>query len=104
MEHRERQGRSKQQYKSSAIGCFISAIGLILTLLLITLTGCEKEPVVLEGCLEESYPNMVCTMEVNYQCGCDGWVYINPCYATKNGVTKIRPYNTDDPGDNCNPW
>ena len=103
MDHK-RQGRSKRQYKSNAIGCFISAIGLILTLLLITLTGCEKEPVVLEGCLEEPYPNMVCNMEVNYQCWCDGWVYINPCYATKNGVTKIRPYNIDDPGDNCNPW
>ena len=66
MDHK-RQGRSKRQYKNSAIGCFISAIGLILTLLLITLTSCEKEPVILEGCLEEPYPNMVCTEEVNYQ-------------------------------------
>tara|TARA_R100000742_G_C4205596_1_gene33436 strand:- start:340 stop:462 length:123 start_codon:yes stop_codon:yes gene_type:complete len=33
--HHKRQGRSKRQYKSSAIGCFISAIGLILTLLII---------------------------------------------------------------------
>ncbi len=68
------------------------------------LFSCNKEPIILEGCLEEPYPNMVCTMEVNYQCGCDGWVYINPCHATKNGVTKIRPYNIDEPGDNCNPW
>ena len=75
--------------------------GILIFLILIS---CKKEPIILEGCLEEPYPNMVCTMEVNYQCGCDGWVYINPCYATKNGVTKIRPYDIDEPGDNCNPW
>ena len=37
MEHK-RQGRSKQQYESSAIGCFISFIGLTLTLLFILFT------------------------------------------------------------------
>ena len=64
----------------------------------------ENIPEIQSDCLEEPYPNMVCTMEVDYQCGCDGVLYINHCHATKNGVTKIRPYDIDEPGDNCNPW
>lgn len=33
------QGRSKKQYESSAIGAFISGIGLIITLILIAIFG-----------------------------------------------------------------
>ena len=34
-----RQGRSKEQYKSSSIGAFISGLGFILTLILIAIFG-----------------------------------------------------------------
>ena len=40
MENRnERQGRSEKQYRSSAIGAFISGIGLIICIILIAIFG-----------------------------------------------------------------
>jgi len=38
MEHNIGQGRSNRQYRSNAIGCLISFIGLVLTLLFILFT------------------------------------------------------------------
>jgi len=40
MENRfERQGRSEKQYRSSAIGAFVSCFGFIITLILIAIFG-----------------------------------------------------------------
>ena len=36
------QGRSKEQYKSSAIGAFISGLGFIIILILIAIFGWKK--------------------------------------------------------------
>ena len=107
-QYRSNQGRSPKQQQSNEIAAFVSIVGLIITFIIILLTSCSKEPAILDNCLEDKDPNMVCTMDVNYQCGCDGWIYINPCHATKNGVKRIKP---DDPsypdgysGDGCQPW
>tara|TARA_R100000742_G_C4205596_1_gene33435 strand:- start:72 stop:356 length:285 start_codon:yes stop_codon:yes gene_type:complete len=77
---------------------------IVGTLMFFILIGCEREPIVLNNCLTDPDPNAICTMDVNYQCGCNGYVYINPCHAYKDGVTRIRPISIDDPEDNCYIW
>ena len=77
---------------------------MFLFIILILIIGCSKEPIILENCLSDPDPNAMCTMEIDYQCGCNGYVYINPCHAYKDGVNRIRPYNIDEPGDNCHYW
>ncbi len=82
----------------------IALIFVFALLMFIVILGCSKEQVITNDCLTDPDPNAVCTMEVDYQCGCNGYVYINPCYAYKDGVTRIRPISIDNPEDNCYTW
>ena len=54
--------------------------------------GCNQEYIVPYNCIDESkivtYKERVCTMEVDYTCGCDGRMYINPCHAEAEGLTN----------------
>lgn len=59
--------------------------------IILLLIGCTQEYVVPYNCIDQSkivpYKDRVCTMEVNYTCGCDGRMYINPCHAEAEGLT-----------------
>ena len=61
--------------------------------LLIVLVGCNEEFVIPENCIDENkiipYKDRVCTMEVDYVCGCNGVLYINSCHAEAEGVTDF---------------
>lgn len=90
------------QVEDKVFYIFITVI--LLWFMVILFNGCSKEQVILNNCLTDPDPTAMCTMEVDYQCGCNGYVYINPCHAYKDGVTRIRPYSIDDPEDNCYTW
>jgi len=66
-----------------------------IVLLIYILASCEKEYVVPANCIDKSkivpYIDRVCTMEVEYVCGCDGLLYINVCHAEADGLTNTWP-------------
>ena len=66
--------------------------------------GCANDPVPSPDCLGDEQPDLICTEQVDLVCGCDGTTYMNPCYATRAGVLKVRPQAIDNPNDTCNPW
>ena len=63
----------------------------IYILLLLLLLGCKEEFIVPYTCIDEEkivpYSERICTMEIDYVCGCDGHFYINKCHAEAEGVT-----------------
>ena len=73
-------------------GRLIALAILMIILLLGMLSSCNKEYIVPYNCIDESkivpYKDRVCTMEVDYTCGCDGAMYINPCHAEAEGLTN----------------
>lgn len=75
---------------------------LILLLLLLLLSCTPAE--VLIGCVDEEQPDLVCTMEMDLVCGCNGTSYVNPCHAERAGVLRYRPQVMDEPLDVCRPW
>jgi hypothetical protein len=75
------------------------AFVILIILLAMILIGCRYEPYE-PACKGIERPEMVCTMEVDKVCGCDGVTYINPCHAEKKGVFSYR-LDSDEP---CNPW
>ena len=60
--------------------------------IILLLIGCTQEYIVPYTCIDESkivpYKDRVCTMEVDYTCGCDGRMYINTCHAEAEGLTN----------------
>jgi len=66
-----------------------------IILLIVVLSSCKKEFIVPYNCIDKSkivpYIDRVCTMEVEYVCGCDGLLYINKCHAEADGLTKTWP-------------
>jgi hypothetical protein len=70
-----------------------SLITVSLVLLSILLIGCSEDFIVPYDCVDESkivpYKDRVCTMEVEYVCGCNGQMYINKCHAESDGLTNI---------------
>jgi len=63
--------------------------------IILLLIGCTQEYIVPYNCIDESkivpYIDRVCTMEVEYVCGCDGLLYINKCHAEADGLTNTWP-------------
>jgi len=61
--------------------------------MLIVLVGCNEEFIIPENCIDEnkfvSYKDRVCTMAIEYVCGCNGQLYINRCHAQADGLTNI---------------
>ena len=103
MEHNIGQGRSKRQYRSNAIGCLISFVGLTLTIIFILLSSCTSDEISTD-CLGEEIPDLICTEQMDLVCGCNGTSYVNPCYAQKAGVLRYRPQIMDEPTDICRPF
>ena len=58
-------------------------------------SGCKEDFIIPASCIDESkiipYIDRVCTMEVEYVCGCDGLLYINKCHAEADGLTNTWP-------------
>ena len=65
-------------------GRLIALITLIIIILLGMLSSCDKDFIV-------PYTDRVCTMEIDYVCGCDGKMYINKCHAEADGLTNTWP-------------
>ena len=68
---------------------------IVLICALIVLVGCDNDFIVPYNCIDVSqivpYIDRVCTMEVEYVCGCDGLLYINKCHAEADGLTNTWP-------------
>ena len=60
--------------------------------ILLLLLGCKEEFIVPYTCIDEEkivpYSERVCTMDIDYVCGCNGYLYINKCYAEADGNTN----------------
>mgnify|MGYP003152642630 CR=1 FL=1 len=76
-------------------GRLIALAILMIILLLGMLSNCNKEYIVPYNCIDENkivpYIDRMCTMEVEYVCGCDGLLYINKCHAEADGLTNTWP-------------
>ena len=76
-------------------GRLIALTILIIIILLGMLSGCDKDFIVPYTCIDEDkivpYIDRVCTMEIDYVCGCDGKMYINKCHAEADGLTNTWP-------------
>ena len=83
-------------------GTIIALTIMLLIILLGMLSGCKEDFITPAGCINESqiipYKDRVCTMEVEYVCGCNGQTYINKCHAEADGLTNIWPTTLED---NC---
>ena len=70
-------------------GKLISIIIVTLVLLIGALSGCkEDEFPIPPDCLGEPNKDLVCTMEIDYVCGCNGFLYANECWAIRDGNTS----------------
>ena len=73
----------------------ILLVAFYIILLIIILASCKEDFIVPYNCIDESkivpYKDRVCTMDVEYVCGCNGQMYINKCHAEADGLTNIWP-------------
>jgi len=64
-----------------------------IIVLICVLSSCNEDFIVPYNCIDKSkivpYIDRVCTMEVEYVCGCNGQTYINRCHAEADGLTNI---------------
>jgi len=57
--------------------------------LLLLLFSCNEDNFTIPlGCLNEPDKELVCTMEIDYVCGCNGYLYANQCWAMRDGNTS----------------
>ena len=60
--------------------------------ILLLLLGCKEEFIVPYTCIDEEkivpYSERICTMEIDYVCGCNGYLYANQCWAMRDGNTS----------------
>ena len=57
--------------------------------LLLLLFSCNEDNFTIAlGCLNEPDKELVCTMEIDYVCGCNGYLYANQCWAMRDGNTS----------------
>lgn len=73
---------------------------LILTILLLS---CHTDDIDLT-CEGEEQPDLICTEQLDLVCGCNGTSYMNPCYAQRAGILRVRPQQMDEPLDICKPF
>ncbi len=71
---------------------------ILLILLGMILFSCESEYVFRPDCEGEEKKEMVCTMEVDLVCGCNGTTYVNACHAERMGVKRVIPL---EEGEEC---
>lgn len=73
-------------------GKLISVSIVMLIILIAMLSGCREDFIVPYSCIDEEkivpYSERVCTMDIDYVCGCNGYLYINKCYAEADGNTN----------------
>jgi len=68
--------------------------------LLLLLFSCNEDNFTIPpGCLNEPDKELVCTMEIDYVCGCNGYLYANECWAMRDGNTS---WTTATVETNCN--
>ena len=76
-------------------GRLIALTVIMIIILLGMCSGCKEDFIIPAGCIDESkiipYIDRVCTMDVEYVCGCDGKIYINKCHAEADGLTSTWP-------------
>ena len=60
-------------------------------IILLLLFGCREEFIAPAGCIATPDKDLVCTMEIDYVCGCNGFLYANECWATRDGNTSWTP-------------
>tara|TARA_R110000824_G_scaffold114379_14_gene264877 strand:+ start:6465 stop:6752 length:288 start_codon:yes stop_codon:yes gene_type:complete len=77
-------------------------VAFYVGLTIFLLTSCAEDFITPAGCINESqiipYKDRICTMEVEYVCGCNGQTYINRCHAEGDGLTNIWPTTLEE---NC---
>ena len=57
--------------------------------LLLLLFSCNEDNFnIPSGCLNEPDKELVCTMEIDYVCGCNGYLYANECWGIRDGNTS----------------
>ena len=57
--------------------------------LILLLFSCSEDTYIIpSGCLNEPDKELVCTMEIDYVCGCNGYLYANECWAMRDGNTS----------------
>ena len=57
-------------------------------IILLLLFGCKEEFIIPTECIASPDPDLVCTMEIDYVCGCNGFLYANECWAMRDGNTS----------------
>ena len=58
-------------------------------LILLLLSSCNEDKFPIpSGCLNEPDKELVCTMNIDYVCGCNGFLYANECWAARDGNTS----------------
>ena len=57
--------------------------------LLLLLFSCNEDNFIIPTeCIASPDKDLICTMEIVYVCGCNGFLYANECWAMRDGNTS----------------